>query len=337
MEIEKILNKIDESLPNAVDKVLWDKITKVNKGLDEKLEWVSNQLKDIETEIETVKTNQKTIKSKEDNSYKEKMVNLVKEVVIKWRNFEDAKAKIMQEDTNWSGWEFVFDLFQRDVLQVINEEELLKELKQYTITWDRLKVPKYTNWVVTTFENEWVWASASEWVTEYINIDIKRAVSRLDISEELLQDSMTIPDIYATIIKDIWESQSDFLVNQIIKGDWTWNNFTWVLTESWVNQIQLETWKVSVKDLWDSDITDIITKAKMKFKKNKKNLIFVMSLYVLWVIQNMRTTTWMWLYPEARQNMPMLRWIRIVLSDQAPVQDATEDLPDTRFLNILRF
>jgi hypothetical protein len=57
-----------------------------------------------------------------------------------------------------------------------------------------------------------------------------------------------------------------------------------------------------------------------------------MSEYVAGVIMNIRTTTGMYLYPEMREAVPTLRGRKVILSDLAPVQDATEDLVDTSFL-----
>jgi len=63
--------------------------------------------------------------------------------------------KAMNEGTDTEGAELVFDYFEKTVLTIMNEEPLLREFKIYNVSkTDKVKLPKYTNGVITTFEDE---------------------------------------------------------------------------------------------------------------------------------------------------------------------------------------
>lgn len=306
-----------------------DQISKtLEEGVEKDIATLKDELADTQAELKSLKGT----KAKANGAHKKAIVSLVKSVLVNGENFQQAKAKALTEGTDGQGGEFVFDEFEKDVLQVINEEPVLNEVKMYNTNGDVLKLPKYSNGVVTTFEAEGTGGAASQGTTSYITLNIKRAVTNLEISEELMQDSMTIPDIYEIIVRDIGESQANFLARQILQGDGTGDNFLGIYNAPGVNEVVLDAGKTSVKDLGDSDLVATMTAAKRKFKKNKANLAWVMSEYVFGVIASIKTTTGQYLYPEMRNETPTLLGRKVILSDQSTVQDASEDGASTPFL-----
>jgi len=330
-QINEIVKTMEKSLSPEIEKAVEKKFIEAKWKITEN----EKTIEALSKEVEVLKEAKKSFTSKKEiaDNYQNTICDVVREVSLKGLTFEQAKVKAFNEGTDWEGAEFVFDQFEKDVLNVVNEETLLKEVKLYTTPWDNLKLPKYTNGVITTFEAEGNWATASQGSTGFVRIDIKRAVSSVNITEEVLRDAMTWPDLYELIVRDIGESQSEFLVNQILNWDGTGENFMGILNHPLVGKVQLPTGSVSARDfLTDNDITDIVVRAKRKFKKNKKNLAFVMSEYICWVLMNITTTAGAYLYPELRRETPTLRGRKVILSDFAPMQDWTEDLPNSPFL-----
>jgi HK97 family phage major capsid protein len=79
----------------------------------------------------------------------------------------------------------------------------------------------------------------------------------------------------------------------------------------------------------------VLTKANTKYKRAVANVVWTMSQYVFGKLLSLKTTDGNPLYPEMRnfQN-PYLLGYKILLSDKAPVQDSTADLPSTKVLSL---
>jgi HK97 family phage major capsid protein len=69
-----------------------------------------------------------------------------------------------------------------------------------------------------------------------------------------------------------------------------------------------------------------VTKAKRKYKRNKKQIKWYMGQYSFDKIMALKTLDGYPLYPEMRQDTPKLMGYEIVLTDEGFVQDSTEDI-----------
>lgn len=330
MDIKKELETLEKNMTSNL-----------SSAIDES---VDTKLKDVQTELADMKQKlASTTSVYDEKKAQEDFVNIVKEVMLKGKNFIDVKQKFMNEATDGVGWEFVFDYFEKTVLNVMNEEPILREITLYNVLKsDKVKLPKYTNGIITTFEAEWTGWANSNWTTEYVNIDIERAVSRTDITEELLDDNLTIPDIFNLIVKDIAESQANFLANQVINGDGAGNNFLGLLNDPDVNEVVVDAGWTTVKDVLSDDIVTMISKAKRKFKKSwKRWQIFLMSEYVRWVLRNHAGKTTIggveYDFKDLMSDTPTLFGIRVITSDYAPIQDVAEDVAGANFLILGNF
>lgn len=71
---------------------------------------------------------------------------------------------------------------------------------------------------MTYFTAEEVAYTASEPATAFISIDIAKMTTLVSMTEELLDDTMTVPDLYDLIVEFVAESQAEFLETQILTG-----------------------------------------------------------------------------------------------------------------------
>jgi HK97 family phage major capsid protein len=69
-------------------------------------------------------------------------------------------------------------------------------------------------------------------------------------------------------------------------------------------------------------------KIAKKFKRKPSNMKWIMSQYTMGKLMQLKTTDGSFLYPELRQSTPRLWSYEVIVSDKAPVQDATEDVAD---------
>jgi HK97 family phage major capsid protein len=145
------------------------------------------------------------------------------------------------------------------------------------------------------------------------------------MTEELLDDTMTIPDLYNLIVEFIGESQAEFLEDKILNGTLSTNaTVEGLLVNSDVNEVTLSVGE-TVEDIDDDDLVDALMKIKRKFKR--KGGVWVMSQYTMGKLQQLRLSAdGAFIYPELRTASPRLWGYEVVVSDMMPVQDATEDI-----------
>jgi HK97 family phage major capsid protein len=201
----------------------------------------------------------------------------------------------MDEGTATNGAELVFDQFEKDVLKVINTYSILQDVRILPLAkGDKVSLPKATNGITTYFTAEGVAYTGSEAVSAFVTIDIAKATTMTDMTEELLDDTMTVPDLYDLIVEFIGESQAQFLETQILSGTGAVKG---ILVNASVNKVQLAATK-RASDIADANIVDIITKAPRKFKKT--GVKFYTSQYVLGKLMALKTTDGYPLYPSLR-------------------------------------
>ena len=250
-----------------------------------------------------------------------------------FNNVVESEIKTMTEGTATAGAELVFDQFSKDILKVINSYNLVNSVKTFQLAkWDVISLPKATNGITTAYVAEWGTPTASDAVTGFVTINIYKAVSLVDMTDELLSDTMTVPDLYRLIVEFIWESQWEFLENEILNGTGS-NAIEGILVNSNVNTVQMSTAWERASDIDDDYLTEVITKALMKYKRKASNIKFIMSQYVYWKIRQIKTSDGYPLYPELR-NManPFLQGYQVIISDKAPVQNSAADIAGATLL-----
>jgi len=181
----------------------------------------------------------------------------------------------------------VFDQFEADVLRVINTYQIVNDVKILPLAkGDNVSLPKATNGITTYWKDEAKKYTGSKPATAFVKIDIEKATTMTDLTQELMDDAMTIPDLYNLIVEFIGESQAEFLENEILTGD---DEIEGVFENASINKIFLGSGKTSA-DIDDEVLVDVITKAKRKFKRNKSNVKFYMSQYVYGKLKALITT-----------------------------------------------
>lgn len=145
-----------------------------------------------------------------------------------------------------------------------------------------------------------------------------------DFTEELLDDAMTIPDLYELIVQNIGESQGAFLEKQILAGTGS-SALEGILVASGTKIAQLGTGGFRAVNIADSDIVTMLTAADRKFKRGNKAKI-ITSQYVLAQLMKLKTSTGAILYPELRMAVPTLYGVEIILTDDSSIaQSAATD------------
>lgn len=325
--IEKVIgDQLEKNLPEIVDTVTEKKM----KDYNEKLEDVKSEIKKFK------RSNRASAKDKKAFAQKA-MVNIVKEVWNRWVNTESGfdriakkEIKAMDEGTAGEGAEFVFEQFETDVLRVINDFSVVDAVKVYNLAkGNKLTLPKAVQGITTTFKGEAVdYGDPSKPTTSEISIDIAKAITMTSMTEELLDDTMTTPDLYNLIVEFIGESQAEFLEDKILNGTISSNEtIEGILVNSDVNEVTLSATE-TVADITDDTLVEAVMSIPKKYKRRASNMKWVMSQYTLGKLMQLKNTDGSFKYPELRQPQPKLWGYDVVVSDKAPVQDATEDVAD---------
>ena len=329
--IEKVVSDtIEKSLPEIVDTV-------TEKKVSELMSKSQNEMEEVKAELKKLSAEQKT-SWKVGEAYKQTaMVGIIKEVfqnnITTEQGFKEVADRHFKEMNEWTAteWqEFVFDQFERDILRVMNDFNVVNSVKMYTLAkGDKITFPKAVQGITTTFKWEWVdYGSPTKPVTSEIVIDIAKATTMTSMTEELLDDTMTTPDLYNLIVEFIGESQAEFLEDKILNGTLSSNStIEWLLVNSDVKEVTLDATK-TVWDIDDDTLVEAVMKIAKKFKRRPWNMKWVMSQYTLWKLMQLKTTDGSFLYPTLREATPRLWGYEVVVSDKAPVQDASEDVAD---------
>ena len=269
--VSAMSNVIEKSVPEIVDGKVSEALSKTVK-----------EIEDIKAEIKKANLSAKTSSPEAKSAFaKTAMVAIFKDVVeggiSTEKQFNEVVAKnikAMSEGTATEGAELVFDQFEMDVLRVINTHELVNAVRILPLAkGDKVSLPKATNGITTYFVAEGNGYTESKAVTGFITIDIAKACTLTDMTQELLDDTMTIPDLYNLIVEFIGESQAEFLENQIVSGN---GSIVGILNTFGINEVSLNPGETS-KDISDADLVAVLTSIPKKYTGDK---VFVMSQYV---------------------------------------------------------
>lgn len=328
--IEKVIGEaLEKSLPEIVDTVTEKKFAQL-------MQKSNSEMEEIKTELKKFSLAQKTTNEVVSKAFKETaMVSIIKDVfrnnITTESGFNDVAEKHFKAMNEWTAteWqEFVFDQFESDILKVINDFNVVNSVKLYTLAkWDKITFPKAVQGITTTFKwEEANYGTPTKPVTSEIVINIAKATTMTSMTEELLDDTMTTPDLYNLIVEFIWESQAEFLEDKILNGVIGANStIEWLLVNAQVNTVTLAATQ-TVEDIDDDVLVEAVMKIARKFKRRASDMKWTMSQYTMGKLMQLKTTDWSFLYPELRGAIPRLWSYDVVLSDKAPVQDSTEDI-----------
>ena len=327
--VNSVTKTIEDSVPEIVD-------TLIEKNVGAKLTKTEEELVEVKKEVAKLNVASREHTSVKKDWQKEAVVSIFKEVVNNGvsteKGFNDVVEnvlKTMTEGTPTEGAELVFDQFENDVLRVINSYDIIGDVRILPLAkGDKVSLPKATNGVTTYFVNEGNAPTATEATTAFVVIDIARAATLTDMTTELLDDTMTVPDLYDLLVEFIAESQAEFLETQILTGTGAVKG---ILVNASVNEEALAATETA-GDIDDEALVKVVSKASRKFKRNRANVKWYMSQYVFSKIMALITTDGYPLYPEMRQAEPMLMGYKVVMSDVGFVQDSTEDVADATLL-----
>lgn len=330
-EQKNIVSQVVKWVEETVWEVVWAVVEEKMKDYDEKLKSFEERLKEKNLESKLFK------KEWEDQELSKWFVVDMFKSIWSGKSYDmalaETKATYMNEWTSTEGAEMVFDQFEREIQKVINDYMLVSMVRVFNVTkGDILKVPKATNGITATVVAEWGSDSASKPATAFITINIKKVFSLIDMTDELMEDTMTIPDLYNLIVEMAAESQAEFLENELLNGDWT-DLCDGVFNNTGVNVITMDTGDGSVTDVNDTYLVNVMTKAARKYKRRTANVVWVMSQYVYGLLLALKTTDGYPLYPELRNfQSPTLLGHRVIISDKAPVQGSATDAVSTKFI-----
>lgn len=319
---------IEKSVPTIVDAAVEAKVK----------EFITKTGSDLEEVKKAIKEANLLSKSNDPRAReifaKTAVVSLFKDVmnqgISNEKQFQDlmeTTMKTMTEGTATDGAELVFDQFETDVLRVINDYELLSAIRILPLAkGDKVSLPKATNNITTYFVTEGSNYTASEPDTAFVSIDIAKAATLTDMTTELLDDTMTIPDLYNLVVEFIGESQAQFLEGKVLNS--ASGAIVGILKTSGINTEIMAATDTGT-DIGDDELVSMIMKVAKKYKRNRTGVKFVMSQYTQGLLMKLRTLDGYPLYPELRdfQN-PKLLGYSVIISDEMPVQDVTDDVAD---------
>ena len=300
----------------------------------------AGEIAELKTAIEKLQLGSKK-SSPELNSLKAQaiVVDIFRKAYKTWVNTEEnfkaladaeIKAAFVNEGIATEGAELVFDQFEANIINVMKEYALVNEVKIYSTRGKNLKIPRVTNGITTVWTWEGVGYTGSKLASAFVTINVFKATSFVTYSDEVMEDNMTIPELYQMIVRLIWESQGAFVEDAILNGNGTqvdgvFNNanvkvVTAVATKT---KLSLNTWE-QLDDL----LNDLDTAVSMEYQKNTENLVAVMSQYTFNVLRKAKnSTTGFYMFPELRQANPtLLGKYRVIKSHKAPVQTAAADI-----------
>ena len=333
-ENQKMINEVTKSISETVEKALPEIVDSVvSKKVEELSTKTLGEIEDVKAEIKKINFNSKTTdKGLNELANKTAVVSVFKEVlsnnVTSEKAFQEVVNKVfagLNEGTATEGAEFVFDQFENDVIKIINTYDIVNDVKILPLAkGDKVSIPKVTNGITTYWTAESVAYTASKPDTAFVTINIAKATTLTDVTVELMEDSMTIPDLYNMLVELIGESQAEFLETEILLGA---GEVKGIFLNADVNAVALTAGQTAT-DIDDAKLVEIVTTAKMKFKRKTNNVKWYMSQYVFGLIKALVTTDGYPLYPSLREATPTLMGYKVVFSDVGFVQDLAEDIAD---------
>lgn len=248
----------------------------------------------------------------------------------------EYKAAYMNEGIAGEGAEFVFTQFDKNIIYAIQQYDLLAELKMYTLNKGKtLVIPTAENTTVSSWAGEGTgkddvdYSKVGSWKVE---ITLFKLMTLVKNTEEILNDNMTIPDLYSLIIEMIGESQAQVLEDELCNG--TASKMEGLFTASWITTVTLPATKTTLAGLTSAEkekvITDLRLAVPRKYRKNGDSPVLVISEYVKTQYELARDAVGNKYFPEVKEGK--ILEFRYVISDEAPMQNSAEDVAGKTFM-----
>lgn len=246
---EKALAMLAKSVQETVQKELpglvLQNMEEIKKSITEDVEKVKTELKEFSTSMAAASKG----KDGEDaaDMTRKSYVCAVLRACAKGATFQDAATEVKTAFMNGNvaaneGAELVFDQFLEDIVYVISNYRVIEDITLYNIIkGDNLKIPKVVQGLTTAWVAEGASTSKTKPTTSTLTITTKIAQTLIDVSESLMEDSLSVPDLYTLLVTLIGESQAAFIEDQIFNGGGTGNNIEGICINSSVTKVTLAT------------------------------------------------------------------------------------------------
>lgn len=320
-ELKEMEQLLKDTIPALVDPIVDAKLADIAAKSAGDIEEVKEELKKMNLKAKEIAPETKELVAKTA------IVDGFK-ALAKGGNFDNAvhaSVKAMSEGTPKEGAEFVFDQFERDVIRVINNYDVLALTRAWNILkGDKVIFPRKDGSTTAYIVWEGAQITESEMDTGNLTIDIYKVATLTEMTNELLDDAMTIPEMYALLVEDVAEQVAELREDLVLGGTGS-SQPRGIIATSGINTVSLVATK-KVSDIVDANLVDVMTKAAKKYKRG--NPIWIMSQYTYGKLMALKTTDWYPLYPELRNfASPSLMGRKVLISDSSKiVQDLATDL-----------
>lgn len=237
---ETLQETVKKELPGIVDDS--SAIKALKEGISADVESIKAQIKEL-----AIGAGASVDESAKKEFAQKSYVCAVLRATAKGANFQEAQESVKAAFMNGNvatgeGAELVFDQFAADIIQVIESFRVIEDITLYNIIkGDNLKLPKVLNGLTTAWIAEGTSTSATKATTSTITITTKIAQTLVDVSESLMEDSLSVPDLYTLLVNLIGESQAAFIEDQIFNGAGTGSNIEGVTVNASVSSVVLAT------------------------------------------------------------------------------------------------
>jgi len=327
---ETELKAFQESLITELGAVM-DEKTKT--AIEEKLKEVSTKedLENIKEEIKSVKRSLKFAWNETD-AYKSVITNIFKAVKnqavsneSQFKAIADAEVqKAINETTLTDGGHGVFTQFEKDIIREMKTKfPVVDAIKWYNIQkWDKLNIPTVTNGITSAWVSEWSAGSASQPVWGTIALDTNKLWSLIEITEELLEDSMATPDLYDLLVGFVAESQGAFLSEEILNGTGTGTSKVVGIRNLVGVGVSVANTATSTSALTRQDILAVEGTLPEKYATDS-DCVWVMSRYVFYRLRGLSDESGL-LFPELSQRK--LDGYDVIIDTNAGVNSSVTDV-----------
>jgi HK97 family phage major capsid protein len=235
---ETVQKTVKEELPGVVTNTMKE----VKEGIVKDVESMKETLKDLTAAMAA----KGGAEGDEEKTLAQKTYAVaVMRACAKGMEFNEAKTQAKAAFMNGNvatneGAELVFDQFLEDIVMVISSYRVIEDITLYNIIkGDNLKIPKVVTGLTTAWVAEGASTSKTKPTTSTITITTKIAQTLVDVSESLMEDSLSIPDLYNLLVTLIGESQAGFIESQIFNGSGSGSNIEGICVNSSVAKVVL--------------------------------------------------------------------------------------------------
>lgn len=314
--IKALAEAVHETVKKELPGVVAQSVTTIKEELQKDLDAMKSQMK----ELAEVAQKSGGDEAKRDVVSKSFVVTVLKQVAqgAQFANaVTDVKNAFMTGGTATEGAELVFDNFLADIVNVIQNYRVIEDITLYNIVkGDNLTIPKVVNALTTAWVAEGSSGSLSKATTSSLIITTKIANTLIDVSESLLDDGMSIPDVYAMLVKLIGESQAAFIEDQIFNGSGSGSNMEGVTINSSVASVTLAT--TAFSSVTRAKLVSAFGAVKSKYLMDGAGGKWYMSRAARAELMALETDTGAPLFPALESATPTLFGDPVVETDKLP-------------------